>query len=215
MENICKASCYGYCSGAIKEYTYAFVEHVKDTDDTYLEKILEDSFEYDLTNKTIKVLICDFHHKLILLANKGKEPETYGWNIDDALFTLFNSCLLKDTYTFWYCTVHDDGILIKDKNTEEVPEWCVPYMCKFDAHSELANPCEQIDWYKKGIINYNGIRVVELEPVDTFYRDEFQFEDYSYEYVVEDKNQRKHVIIEEYSPIKKWFSDKLLSIYEH
>ena len=49
--------------------------------------------------------------------------------------------------------MHDDGILIKDKNTEEVPEWCVPYMCKFDAQSELVNPCEQIDWYKKGIIN--------------------------------------------------------------
>jgi hypothetical protein len=164
---------------------------------------------------TIKVNMCAFHRSWVLANNQGKEPETYGWNLEDALDGLFHCCNFKDKYTFWYCTVHDDGVLIKDQNTEEVPEWYCNSMCKTEPGVVLHRPCEQIDWYKTGVINYNGKMIAELEPVNNsdYYRNcegGFKFEHYSYECLVKDeKNGKgKHIIFEENTPIKWWFQFK-------
>jgi hypothetical protein len=188
----CEAAAYGFCEGKIIKYTYPF--------------------RYTCINQEyLTVSICDFHHKRMLDKNKGREPETYGWTVDDALHNLFHCCEFNDKYTFWYCTVHDDGVLIKDQNTDEVPEWYANCMCKDTPSTILNNPCEQIDWYKTGVINYDGKVVTELEPVEPpSYYDKinggFKFKYYSYEYLIKDK--KRYIIVDEYSPIKSWFRMK-------
>lgn len=82
-----------------------------------------------------------------------------------------------DKYAFWYCFQHDDGYLIKDNNIDDVPTWFK--MCR--------GKCDNSDWYRKGVINYDGKKVVELEEVQVDYSPyggTFQFEVYSYSYQV-------------------------------
>lgn len=207
MDSKCSAEHYGYCNGKVKEYSYHL--HYKQVSKNVILCSEED-------DHNIKVNMCAFHRAWVLSNNQGKEPETYGWNVEDALDGLFHCCNFKDKYTFWYCTVHDDGVLIKDQNTEEVPEWYCNSMCKTEPGVVLHRQCEQIDWYKTGVINYDGKMIAELEPID---RDRysstgngggFKFEHYSYEYLIKDgkSGKGKHFIFEENTPIKWWFQFK-------
>jgi hypothetical protein len=218
-ENKCSAHEYGYCKGKLNEYTYLF--HYKQQ---VSKNVILCSDESNSEDHKIKVNMCAFHRAWVLANNQGKEPETYGWNRDDALDSLFYCCQFKDKYTFWYCALHDDGVLIKDQNTEDVPDWHWHNMCRTEPGAVLHNPCEQTDWYKKGVINYDGKMIAELEPVDNseYYgttniggnsvnnKSGFKFEYYSYEYLVKDekKGQGKHVIFEDNTPIKWWFQFK-------
>lgn len=61
-------------------------------------------------------------------------------------------------YSFIYCTMHDDGCIIKG-NHPYVP---AGYSMR---HSEK---CESCDWYNMGVIRYNGYNfdVVETVRVD-------------------------------------------------
>jgi hypothetical protein len=212
----CSAESYGHCTGQINEYTYFF--HYKQQVSKNVILCHDDEEHHE--EQIIKVNICAFHRNWILCSNQGKEPEVYGWNIEDALDSLFYCCQFKDKYTFWHCTVHDDGVLIKDQNTDEVPEWYCKSMCRSEPGAILHNPCEQIDWYKKGVINYDGKMVAELEPLNmTEYTHKvgaagFKFEYYSYEYIVKDekKEKGKNVIFEENTPIKWWFQFKINSL---
>jgi len=58
-------------------------------------------------------------------------------------------------YTFIYCMMHDDGIVIKG-NHPYVPEG---YLMQ---HS---NRCEPCDWYNMGLIKYNGSNFDIVEKV--------------------------------------------------
>jgi hypothetical protein len=203
MANACEAHMHGNCSGSVNDYGFLF----------HTRPLNSRSSDYDSDDEQyINVDICDFHYELMVKANKGRNTETYGWNVEDALYNLFHCCEYKDKYTFWYCAVHDEGVLIKDQNTEEIPAWYAKTMCKAAHDSALAQPCDQMDWYKTGVINYDGKEVIEMETVEPphFYNrmGGFEFKYYAYEYLVEDKakkNTAKYVIFEEDSPIKKWF----------
>lgn len=206
MANACQAEKYGYCAGSVTEHEFIFHssplnQKPRSPDDEYF----------------IKVDICDAHYKRVLEANKGIKPNNmYGWTADDALYNLFHyCCTFNDTFTFWYCTVHDDGVLVKDSNTDEVPEWCAPTMCKNEPDAVLCMQCDQMDWYKTGVINYDGKKVTELEYIEgsayyTRMGGGFVISNYAYEYLVEDKENKKakYIIFEEDSPIKNWFKQK-------
>ena len=70
------------------------------------------------------------------------------------------SCYKSNKYTFWYCTRHNNGFLIKDDITSYVPSW--HKMCHTDE-------CSYKDWHQKGIIEYNFDSIIELEKVHTYY----------------------------------------------
>lgn len=114
--------------------------------------------------------LCYFHCERVL--NKDR-ADIQGDTLDMALTTLFdNSCTFTQIYTFWYCNHHDEGFLIKDASTDVIPSWCNrEHLCIKKNHT-----CDDLDWYQKGVINYDGQEVVELENVHVNYqRDEGGF----------------------------------------
>ena len=87
--------------------------------------------------------------------------------------------LAADKLAFWYCTFHDFGYLIKDHNTDDVPTWFG--MCR-------SGLCSCSDWYRKGVIQYDGVAVTELEDVQfdySRYGGTFTFHQYASSYQVE------------------------------
>ena len=58
-------------------------------------------------------------------------------------------------YTFIYCMMHDDGLIIQS-NHPYVPEGYIMQHC---------NNCESCDWYNIGVIRYNGSNFDIVESV--------------------------------------------------
>ena len=84
----------------------------------------------------------------------------------------------NNKFAFWYCTYHDDGFLVKDDFIEDVPAWFK--MCR-------SEKCSCSDWYRKGVIDYDGNQVREIEQVQTdysLYSSDFFFAAYSFSYHV-------------------------------
>jgi hypothetical protein len=101
--------------------------------------------------------------------------------------------------TFWYCYKHDDGYLVKHQDTNTVPDWCK--MCN-------SAKCYSDDWANKGVIDYDGERVLEL--TDVFldydrYSGGYEFEYYFTNYYTETGT----VDILEDSPLYKWYLSKI------
>ena len=207
----CEASCYGHCSGEARSREFIF--HCRPRS------------KYNMSgyDKNVQIGICDNHYRILMLETKGKIPEMYGWDIDDAL-DILSCCVFKDKYAFWYCDIHCEGYLIKNNNTDEVPRSHL--MCNSPSSSYK---CNNTNWHKKGVINYDGTKVIEIEEVLTNYnntrsesKNKFEFIHYSYEYFDEYKYiseasgnlirryyNDNFIIIEEDSALTKWFKDKI------
>lgn len=209
----CEASCYGHCYGEVRAREFIF--HCRP----------RSKYNIGGYDKDVQIGICDNHYRILMLETKGKTPEMYGWDLDDALDILL-CCDFKDKYTFWYCDIHHEGYLIKSNNTDEVSRSHI--MCNSPSISSYK--CNHTNWHKKGIINYDGKKVTEIEEVLTNYntltltetKNKFDFIHYSYEYFDEYKyiseisgnDFRRYyndnfIMIDEDSVLTKWFKDKI------
>ena len=191
---ICDANTFGYCSG-------------------------------DIFGTYNNVNICTFHNNLLSKYSNDYPPtELSSSPITYYFEKMFNSCLLNDKYTFWYCKYHDKGYFIKDHITDEVPAWCK--MCTPEGGKA---ECDESDWQQLGIINYNGKDVLELEAVQVKYYSQFpggfNFLKYAEHYHInldthidshdlltgnEGENKDYMVKIPEDSPLKRWFLAKTI-----
>ena len=209
----CEASCYGHCYGEVTAREFIF--HCRP----------RSKYNIGGYDKDVQIGICDNHYRILMLETKGKTPEMYGWDLDDALDILL-CCDFKDKYTFWYCDIHHEGYLIKSNNTDEVSRSHI--MCNSPSISSYK--CNHTNWHKKGIINYDGKKVIEVEEVETNYntltltetKNKFDFIHYSYEYFDEYKyiseisgnDMRRYyndnfIMIDEDSVLTKWYKDKI------
>jgi hypothetical protein len=61
-------------------------------------------------------------------------------------------------YIFLYCTIHDDGFVIKSENTE-IPE---------DSNYNITCKCEGsefCDFIYNGMVSYDGTMIKEIDPI--------------------------------------------------
>ena len=190
----CQAECYDNCSGKIIERN--FISNYK-----------QNNQKNNLYNNYDQIYFCDFHYNCILTKNNGVKPEIYyEWNIGESIYDLINeTCNYSNLHTFWYCERHDDGFLIKDNDTTKVPDWCK--MC------ECTN-CDRSWWVNKGVIDYDGNRVIELGIIyDDNYYDKmcggFKFKFYSNKIYISENNIESNTIgIDENSELMFWFNKK-------
>ena len=187
----CEARRYGNCSKQVTDYD--FICH-------YRPKSKYNAKGYD---ETIQVSMCDVHYNWLVMKTGQKIPEMYGWDLDDALDILSYCDFTDKKYTFWYCDMHDDGFLIKNNNTDKVPDEC--QMCN-SPHSK--NKCDSSNWHKNGVIVYDGQNVIELEKVNIIYENSFEFlhgyyDEYTKTYIENkvDSDFKKY--------LAKWFNSKI------
>ena len=194
----CEAGCYGNCSGRIagRKFIYHYRPKAKNNK----------TIAYD---KDVIVDICDLHHQWILLKTKGKTPEMYGWDLADAL-DLLSCCDFTNTiYTFWYCTKHDEGMLIRDSNIEEVSEGC-----KLCNGFNSRHNCDDSHWIRKGVINYDGKDIIELKEVQKAYSQyggTFNLMQYAFGYMEKGKEKYEQKDFGNDSPIFKWFYNNIIN----
>ena len=194
----CQAECYANCSGKIRERE--FISNYKVNN--------QKNQKNNLCNNNDQIYFCDFHYNCIMTKNNGVKPELYyEWNIGESIYDLINeTCNYSNLHTFWYCERHNDGFLIKDNDTTKVPEWCK--MC----HSKN---CDQSWWVNKGVIDYDGKRVIELGDIynDNYYDKMgggFKFKFYSNEIIIISENniEQNSIDIDKNSEIMFWFNKK-------
>ena len=98
-------------------------------------------------------------------------------------------------YSFWYCTKHNTGFVIRDNNTQFVPDW----------HKMCCNgECCETDWYNKGIIEYDGIKVIELEKVQTYYGGGYNF----IQYILKINDIHGSIELDDDEGLMTWFNKK-------
>jgi hypothetical protein len=61
-------------------------------------------------------------------------------------------------YIFLYCTIHDDGFIIKSENTEIPADYNYNITCKCEGS-------EFCDFIYNGMISYDGINIKEIDSI--------------------------------------------------
>lgn len=187
----CKASHYGNCSNQVNEHD--FIYHYRP----------RSKYNAKCTDETVQVSMCDLHYNWLVMKTGEKIPEMYGWDLDDALNILSYCDFTDKKYTFWRCDIHDDGFLIKNTNTDKVPDEC--HMCN---SQHINKKCDSSNWHKKGVIVYDGENVIEIEKVNIIYENCFEFLHGYYDEYTKTYIQNK-VDSEFYTCLENWLNSKI------